>query len=278
MRLRPLPAAAAAALVLSLAAAHARADLLVTPNGTDDLVGTFDGGGGTTDDGSTDARDLGFDFNYYGNASNVIYANANGNFTFAFGSPSLDGNNGVTGSEANSPARISLFYTDLQFQDGAPATSAFEDKTADYYSFSVLDARIRVGFDTPTQQRVSYQLLLVNNPVTIGGFAFLPGDIAFSYDDFQNLPTQRDTQFAVGLSDGTSNTDVDVPLPGGDSRGAFFYRQAGALPQGGNFALFRPSGASYAVSIQSTTAVPEPAGGLALLGLAGGAALRRRRA
>lgn len=260
-----LVAAAAAFGLVNVASAA----LLVDNSGATDFTAQF---GATADDANTGSRGIGFTFPFFGVNKVSIWGNTNGYFQFNAPSGSAFSNTSITAS--NSRQIAAVWWDDLAFQSGSPATQALEQKTiANIYSATILNNRVRISGNAATQQRVSYQLALFGADMTYRGFDFKLGDIAMSYDGLANLPTSGD--FTIGVNNGTSPT-VGVPIPG-DADGVLNYlNQTNLVPLGeGQFILFRAtgSGTSYTASIQ---VVPEPA----TLGMVAAAGLiaRRRRA
>lgn len=125
----------------------------------------------------------------------------------------------------------------------------------------------------------TFQAVFFESDTTLNGFAFLAGDIIFSYGDFTDGFVGAEP--TIGLENDFGLVGGIAALPGTeDTRGVFYSDFGDVLPVGeGEFVLFRPDGAGYDVSVE-TSAIPEPSSAAALAGclaLAGSALRRRRR-
>lgn len=207
----------------------------------------------SADDWSSDARSIGFSFNFFGTPQTEIYVNSNGNLTFGAG----DGeyiNTALTGTMP----RIAAFWDDLYMPGGAilettgPGVYAVTWLAVDTYSFE--------------GQPVTAQAALFGAG---NAFGFAPGSIAFSYGLVSTLNEEYDgidppgdgdgvtvgldagdgvrARFAPGSMNGLFITlaDFDANVPSGDSP---------------NYILFSPTGrgGDYAVTIAPGSEVPEP--------------------
>ncbi len=135
--------------------------------------------------------------------------------------------------------------------------------------------------DHPGTQ-ANFQAILFNTATTLNAISFEAGDIVFSYGEIsiyyaETFGNPETTQTTVGLEDASASF---AALPGHEMfTGWHSYDAFGDFPVGEDqYALFRPDGATYDVSIQRA-AIPEPASFAALAGVLalGGALARRRR-
>jgi hypothetical protein len=262
------------AVSLSLAKT-ASAGFLVNPTGGTNLASpnlfsqTSGGATGELDNGAV-SRALGFTFPLFGTNISTVFVSINGSLTNTFNTSNLD----VTwGSSPGGTNRIAPAWDDYKL---VGPDRIVEQKTADYYSMTWEVSTFGAG------AKMKQQALLIGSGVTIQGFPFIAGDIAFSYNGM-GAPTdssgatigvrQTNTNFAVPCSPGTPCTAVGVDAGGRITS----YADPVFSAAGSQFLLFRPNGTSYDVSLQSTVAaIPEP-GTLAFLGLAMPILLRLRR-
>jgi hypothetical protein len=166
---------------------------------------------------------------------------------------------------------IAAYYDLLTFGQGSTIT----DQSVSGVYYAVNYQSVYAFSDTAVGHSTDAQIVLFMSNTSVGGFKFLAGDIAISYGNI-NTKIEADT-FTVGVAF-DRNTFTGTP---GSSDGQL--TNFDSLPRGSEFVLYRPDGATYAVSIQdtatqNTSGVPEPAslvlGGLGLVGVA---ILRRRK-
>lgn len=232
--------------------------------------------GGLGDEGVADANFGGFTFSYYGSSYSSAKVNANGGMTFPAGVatnwPYGNGNQTGTWWTLNAQPAIAALYDDLNNETVTHGTSKIGANTfANSYSLTWSGGQIYGG------QAASFQVSLfnANQTVTLGNgdqFNFLAGDVAISYG---SIPTVYDGGTAVaGVANG-GGSDHDGAF--GLTDGRVTNATSSLIPSGQSFFLFRwNSGeSSFDTSIGTFAPVPEP-GALALLGLAGLVARRRR--
>ena len=256
-----IPFGVAAALWATPGAA--RAGLIINPTGGTVL---FDDST-THDDQVSAARPLGFTGQFFGLSETTVAVSTNGNFNFV-GDAAYNNTTMPSGT-----ARINPLWDDLFITQGAGG-SIVEKTSPGVYSVTWQSMEIFPG----SVPRQTFQAAWFGAPTTIGGFAFQPDDIAFSYNNVD--AGFRNGDATVGLDKGAGG--IFDPLPG-DADGLISDAQNNLLPLGaGDFILFRPDGSgSYNSSLESLSAIPEPstwAWGLSLLGAVAFPRVRRRSA
>ncbi|MCC6538222.1 MAG: PEP-CTERM sorting domain-containing protein [Bryobacterales bacterium] len=237
-----------AAVCLLAGAPLLPAALLVDPTGGTVLVDD-------ADDWSSDARGIGFAFNFFGTPHTEIYVNSNGNATFSGGDTEYE--NSPLGA-AGGLARIAPFWDDLYM----PGGSIVETKGPGLYAVTWLGVDTYSYADEP----VTAQLALFGAG---NAFGFAPGTIAFSYgvvttlnDEYRPNPDDGPLDpVGMGVTVGLESGDgmhVDAP---GSMAGMFLTLAAfeSRVPVGDTpgYLLFTPDarGGGYTV----TGDVPEPA-------------------
>jgi hypothetical protein len=229
------------------------------------------------------ARPLGISFTYFNEAITGVHPAVNGSlaWTGAQGSTTGNGNADTGGLPVGSVRRIAPLWDDLLLLDTANGgTDTIRERRDNSTFYSVTWSVHKAGQTTAVPASMEFQTVLFGATTTVRGFNFQPDDIAFSY---RTISTPQGGAATIGLQEGTGSNRVAVPPAtlGGDSTGRF--TSLSALPihnTTDQFVLFRrQSDGSYAVTLQSLVAVPEP-GTIALLALTalpGIALLRRRR-
>jgi hypothetical protein len=229
------------------------------------------GATGELDNGATKvARPLGFTFPLFGTNISSVFVSINGSLTDVF---NASGTDVAWPSSTGGTTRIAPAWDNLKL---VGPDKIVESTNANYYA---------VTWEVSTngaENKDKMQALLVGGATTIGGFSFLAGDIAFSYNGMNGVPDSSGA--TIGLRQ--SNSVYAVPPNAGTGVGSDGRTGAGTTDYGSaiyssgstDFILFRPNGTGYDVSIQSTlAAIPEPTT-LALLGLGmAGLLVRSRR-
>lgn len=225
---------------------------------------------GSLDDGRW-TRTVSGGVNFYASPNTSVSVNTNGMINFAGVTSTSFSNTALNVGTLNNFA--ALLWDDLDLRAAtSPQAQLWESDTPDFYSLTWLNTRrfSAAGSDTGWDM----QALFFKSAVNIGGFAFLPGDIAFSYANIGTVSSDA----TVGLR-GVSAT-IFAPAPGGNATGQFNPAALANLPlfpTSSQFILFRaasnPAGPDYAVSVQT---IPAPGAAISL-GLAGLLAARRRR-
>ena len=246
-----LPAVLLAAL---LPAAHAQ--LLVSPSGGTVLFSSAV----SHDDEVSANRSLGFTLGYFGTNHTTVDVSTNGNLNFA---GDIDPSNVALPS---SLARLDPYWDDLYLTAGA-ASSISEQKGTNYYAVTWNNLGDPTGSGTPPdpahQTGSTFQAVLFGGNVTLSGYQFHAGDIAYSY---QSLATPFDNYITVGLNAGDGTHYSAAP---GTTNG--IVTSPSTLPvSNGQFLLFRPLGGSISYTA-SVVAAPEPSAwaifGAGVLGL-----------
>jgi hypothetical protein len=235
---------AVAALGGAIASSQA---LLVADNGTN--VGTGDDSGF--------AVTLGGTFNLYGTGVSTLYMTTNGYIATTNSPFDYSSNFPVTGHGIIAPFLDDLDSRGTGYYDDFGSTADYDQFTWNTQHFSGTG-------------NIVMQAVLFRNNVTVSGFNFLAGDIAFSYD---SVSESAGATFNgnVGLNDGAGGFIV-APGTGGSQN--TFGSALPMYPTTGQFFLFRSNGqGGYNASIAS--AVPEPAS-MSVLALGALALLRRR--
>jgi hypothetical protein len=230
-------------IICVLAPAAMRADLLVSPAG----------GSSTTpsnpDDGSA-SLSLGGTFDFYENPVDSLFFQVNGFLSTEDAEGFFDDRSITTLASETGSSVIAPLYDDLIEIGG---TSLSDLSTSNYFAATWQSI---AGDADPSGGTSSFQVLLFFSAATVDGFSFQPGDIAISYGSLNDVPSGT---FTVGVAQNGSN-GVGNPM---SSDGQL--TNLGSLPSGNEFFLYRPDGNSYDVSVQETSAVPEP-GSIGLVG------------
>jgi len=225
---------------------------------------------GTMDDGYwTRPLSPGFDFYCRGTALTTVHVSTNG--LMSFGVATTDFSNTALNVADISTRYVAPMWDDWDLRPAtSPLSLAYINDTATHVSFTVQNSRRFAAGASDTGQ--DYQGLLIKSNVTISGFNFLAGDIAFSYENIGTVATNS----TIGVKYDAVNF---TQAPGGSGFGVFDQTAANLLPVDNRFILFRWNQGNpgqtgqYNASIQI---IPEPAS-LAALGLGAALLLRRRR-
>jgi hypothetical protein len=227
-----------------LAPVTMRADLLVSPAGGSSITPS------NPDDGSA-SLNLGGTFDFYGNPVDSLFFQVNGFLSTEDAEGFFDDRSITTLANDTGSSVIAPLYDDLIEIGG---TSLSDLSTSNYFAATWQNI---AGDADPSGGTSSFQVLLFFSAATVDGFSFQPGDIAISYGSLNDVPSGT---FTVGVAQNGSN-GVGNPL---SSDGQL--TNLSSLPAGNEFFLYRPDGNSYDVSVQETSAVPEP-GSIGLVGL-----------
>lgn len=256
-----------AALTLAALAAPASASLFLDPAGGSAL--NF----GDTDDGATGVP-FWFDAGYFGQTVNDnATVSINGHLRFGNGS---SGDYDPTFLGTTNVNRVAPMWMDFNLGSGGQIRTQIGAGDA-YLAVSWLGME---NSDHPGFH-ANFQAILFNTATVLNGVSFDAGDIVFSYGDidiyYADPLSPETTQTMVGLENASGSL---ATLPGYEMpAGWHSYPALGDFPVGDDqYALFRPDGGTYDVSIQ-TAPIPEPASFAALAGalVLGGALTRRRR-
>lgn len=201
-----------------------------------------------------------FTFNFFGTPQNQVSISVNGNLNF---SQDIEFNNGPLSSTGVTPTtrtRIAPLWDDFAIWQGS-SSRIYESKSLTYYAVTWELVSV---FGDNSGDRMTFQTVIFDGPISLQGWQFQKGDILFAYDLLQ-------AKFAggtatVGLDSGDG---IRVKLfPGSPPQGVLSDEQKYLLPLTGGF-LFRDDGSNgYNASI---IPVPEPetvamAAGVCLLG------------
>lgn len=203
--------------------------------------------GQTDPDDTTVTRALGGTYNFFGVGHTTADISTNGNVNF-LATGFIPSGTGLP--TASYPASILLLGDDLRGYAAIP-TRAFENVGANFYSITWEN----IGhFGQSNTLQNTFQLVWFNGPVTIGGFNFQAGDIAFDYTKISGSFNGNDA--VVGLN----NQSSAAVLPGTTDGLITNATAPGLLPlDDDRFVLFREAArGGYDASIESLSAVPEP--------------------
>jgi hypothetical protein len=219
-----------------LAPVTMRADLLVSPSGGSSITPS------NPDDGSA-SRSLGGTFDFYGDPVDSLFFQVNGFLSTEDAEGFFADRSITTLANDTGTSVIAGLYDDLIVTGG---TSLSDLSTGAYYAASWQNI---AGDASPSGGTSSFQVLLFFSAATVDGFSFHSGDIAISYGSLNDAPSGT---FTVGVAQNGLN-GVGNPM---SSDGQL--TNLASLPAGNEFFLYRPDGNSYDVSVQETSAVPEP--------------------
>ena len=235
-------------LLLCVCSSHAHAQYLIDPTG-----GTvvFDSTTTHTDEVVT-GRPLGFAGNFFGSSVSTVDISTNGNLNFSGDANYLN----VPLPDAFDTARISPLWTALTMNAGDGSSIIEQRQLGIYYSVTWNNLETYPS----SSGRQSFQVAWFGAATTIQGFAFQPGDIAFSYQSVgaSFLPNGNPGDpgnATVGLDAGDGTNFLALP---GTTDGLII--DSSLLPINSNsFVLSRPDGqGSYATSIQQLNSSPVP--------------------
>lgn len=241
------------------AALPVQASLLIDPAGGSSITPS------NPDDGSA-SRNLGGVFDFYGTPVTNVYLQVNGFLSLA-DSQGLYLDRSITGlAQSASSSVIAGLYDD---QIMGPGSLLSDLSTSSYYAATWQNL---FGVQDPSGGTSTFQILLLLNDSTIGGYSFQAGDIAISYG---GLGHATDGTITVGVAqNGSNGTGTPFSADGQMT-------DLSLLPSGNEFLLYRPNqSGGYDVSVAS--AVPEPSSlalmGCGLIGLATYARRKRSQA
>ncbi len=251
----------------------ARADLLVSPSG-----GTTVFDNTVSHDDSVQSVSLPMSFNFFNTPVNSLIVSANG----FVGTGDVGFSN--TAFPATGPGVIAPFWDDLFLYTGVPGALVSTSAVGNSFSFTWQNIGFFSGDASGSVN--TFQATLFTGVMTIGGFTFQSGDIAFSY---ASLGAAFSATIGVNSGDGSQGGGGGIPNALGDGGFAVLpgttdgqISDPSLVPFGSQFVYLQANGEGYIASIQSISAVPEPQtwiaglGALATVGF--GFQQRRRRA
>ena len=203
-------------------------------------------------------------FAFYGDSFDSVYVSTNGNLNFS-------GNSGFSNvgfPSATSGAMIAPLWADLTlFQN-----SRILEQQGDGY-FGITWKSMSTWFDL--QQKHTFQVLVFNKSLTLSGFNFQAGDIAFAYGPMGSS-LNADDSATVGLNNADGSKHAGLPDTGQSLIDAADIPKLDPLST--EFILYRFSGSGYDVTYQNPNSnpVPEPTT-LVVLGLGAVGLARRHR-
>lgn len=250
-------------VALLLLTSFGRADLLVDPAGGTTLFSDAE----THDDEVVSGRSLGFDFSFFGTHLTAVDVNTNGNLNASEGADFLN----VSLPTLFGP-QICPYWDDLLISAGDGA-SVVEKRSSGLYSVTWKGLEASPG----SVGRNSFQAVLFGAALSLGGFDFKPGDIAFAYGRLDAPMGEPEGYATLGLDGGDGeHAAVLAELP--SRNGLLQDSDRSLIPtSAGSFVLFRPSSPdTYEARIVNAAPVPEPST-IAGVGLATAASLRRRK-